>query len=174
MKFWARVPHNKSRKKMSILTCVRKHLISELSLRGCIYNNCSKCPPWDSMRTSTRLIMDSRIHAKMSRQLRIVWQASIVRWWSACSLSTGAAFRCPHRYKSRGFKSGVGRGGHAVGPPVPVPRSRQVLLRTSRTARLKCAGAPSCMYHIGALLPVVQLPVALTDHVRGNIGSVYL
>jgi hypothetical protein len=26
-----------------------------------------------------------------------------------------------------------------------------MILRTSRTARLKCAGAPSCMYHIRAL-----------------------
>jgi hypothetical protein len=123
------------------------------------------------MHTSTRHIMDRRIRSKMSRRLRIVWQASIVRWWSACSLSTGAAFWCPHRYKSRGFKSGVERGGHAVGPPVPIPRSWQVLLRTSHTARLKCAGAPSCMYHTGALLPVVQLPVALADNVRGNVGS---
>jgi hypothetical protein len=31
-------------------------------------------------------------------------------------------FRCPHRYKSRGFKSGE-RGGHAVGPPLPNHRS---------------------------------------------------
>jgi hypothetical protein len=36
------------------------------------------------------------------------------------TLSTGAAytrvFSCSHRYKSRGFKSVVERGGHAVGP----------------------------------------------------------
>jgi hypothetical protein len=42
------------------------------------------------------------------------------------SLSTGAGytrvFRCPHRYKSTGLKSG-GRGGHAAGPPLPIPLS---------------------------------------------------
>jgi hypothetical protein len=31
------------------------------------------------------------------------------------------------------------------------PSSWQVLLRTARTARLKCAGTPTCMYHIRAL-----------------------
>jgi hypothetical protein len=31
-----------------------------------------------------------------------------------------------------------------VGPPVPVRRSREVLLRPSRTARLKYAGEQSC------------------------------
>jgi hypothetical protein len=36
-------------------------------------------------------------------------------------------------------------------PPLPIFCWWQVLLRTSPTARLKCAGAPSCMYHICAL-----------------------
>jgi hypothetical protein len=31
-------------------------------------------------------------------------------------------FRCPHRYNSRRFKCGE-RGGHAVGPPLPIHRS---------------------------------------------------
>jgi hypothetical protein len=64
--------------------------------------------------------------AKTPAQLRIVWQASTVRWWNICSLSTGAAytrvFRCPHRWIFRGFKSGE-RGGHAVGLPQPIRRS---------------------------------------------------
>jgi hypothetical protein len=64
------------------------------------------------------------------------------------STSTGAAytrvFTCPHGYKSRGFKSGE-RGDHAVGSALPFYHSRCVLLGTSRTARLKCAGAPSCI-----------------------------
>jgi hypothetical protein len=38
-----------------------------------------KCPPWDPMHASTRLIMDRRIRAKMLGQLRIVWQASTMR-----------------------------------------------------------------------------------------------
>jgi hypothetical protein len=34
-----------------------------------------------------------------------------------------------------------------MGPPLNINWARQVLLRTtSGTARLKCAGAPSCMY----------------------------
>jgi hypothetical protein len=45
-----------------------------------IYNKYSKCPPWDSVHASTRLIWDRRIRAKMPGQLRIVWQASTVRW----------------------------------------------------------------------------------------------
>jgi hypothetical protein len=61
-------------------------------------------------------------------------------------------------------------GGRAVGPPLPIYRSWYMLVRTCRTARLKCAGAPTCMYHIRAL-PVVHSPVALADSVRGNLGS---
>jgi hypothetical protein len=51
--------------------------------------------------------------------------------------------------KTRGFKP-VESGGHAVGPPVPINPSWQMLLGTSCTARLKCAATPSCMYHIYA------------------------
>jgi hypothetical protein len=69
-----------------------------------------------------------------------------MRRWSASSLSTGAAqarvFRCPHK----GFKSGVERGGHAVGPPLPIHRSRYVLLKTAHTEEIKRAGTPSCIF----------------------------
>jgi hypothetical protein len=67
-----------------------------------------------------------------------------------------------HTYIYRGFKSGEG-GSHAVGPPLPIHRPRQVLLGTSRTARLKCVEAPSCMHLTRALTSEVHLPVALTD-----------
>jgi hypothetical protein len=93
--------HTPKQEQVSISTCVRKILICELVLKEYIHNRCSKCLPCDTMYTSTRLIMDRHIRAKMSRQLRIVWQTSAIRWWSASSLSTGAAFWCPHRQKSR-------------------------------------------------------------------------
>jgi hypothetical protein len=100
------------------------------------------------MHGSTRLIMGHRIHSKMVRQLRIVWQAPTMRWWNASSLPTGAAyttvFWCPHRQKSNSFKSSK-RGSHAVGP-LFIYWSRHVLLGTSRTARLKYAGVPLFMY----------------------------
>jgi hypothetical protein len=57
----------------------------------CIYNKCKKIPPWDKMHTSILFSVDRHIRWKMSGWLRIVWQASTVRWWSAPSLSTGAA-----------------------------------------------------------------------------------
>jgi hypothetical protein len=75
-----------------------------------------------------------------------------------------------HKYISRGFKSCEG-GGQAVSPPLHIHRSWEVLLRTSRTARLKCAEAPSCTYHIRALTSAVQLPVNLADHLRGNLST---
>jgi hypothetical protein len=46
-----------------------------------------------------------------------------------------------------------------------------LLLRTSRTAQLRCAGAPSACTTFVLWLPEVHLPVALADHVRGNLGS---
>jgi hypothetical protein len=49
-------------------------------------------------------------------------------------------------------------GSSSTYPPV-------MILGTSRTARLQCARAPSCMYRIRALTPVVHLPVPLADHV---------
>jgi hypothetical protein len=67
---------------------------------------------------------------------------------SASSLATGTAhtsiFRCPYRQTSRGFKSGV-REGLAAVPPPHVRRSRQVLVRTPRTLRPKCATVPLCL-----------------------------
>jgi hypothetical protein len=104
-----------------------------------------------SMRFNARLDASRqgpRIRSEMLGKLRIVWQASTMRRWGTSTLSIGATctrgFRCPQRYKSRGFKSDK-RGSHAVGPPLPIRRSCYVLLRTSRRARLECAGAPSCI-----------------------------
>lgn len=46
--------------------------------------------------------------------------------------------------KSKGLRSGE-REGHATGPVIPVQLSRQVLMITSLTGRLKCAGTPLCI-----------------------------
>lgn len=43
-KIWARVSREKSRK-ISIITCVRRHFICKLVLEVYIYNKCSRCPP---------------------------------------------------------------------------------------------------------------------------------
>jgi hypothetical protein len=64
--------------------------------------------------------------------VRIVWQVSTVRRWSASTLSTGAAYTRDLGVPTGGFKFGE-RGGHIVGPPVPI--HQLMLLRTSRTAR---------------------------------------
>jgi hypothetical protein len=62
--------------------------------------------------------------------------ASVQRCRGSRIYSATAKHRsCIHK----GFKCGVGRGGHAVGPPVPIRRSREHLAQH---------GAPSCMYHI--------------------------
>jgi hypothetical protein len=78
---------------MSISICVRKHFVCELWLKNYIYNNrkCSKCPPWNSTHASTRLVMVCHINSKIPAKMRIVWQASTMRWWSASSLSSEAA-----------------------------------------------------------------------------------
>jgi hypothetical protein len=57
--------HIPKQEKISISRCVRKHLMSELYLEENINNKRSKCPPWDSKHTSTRLIADHHIHSKM-------------------------------------------------------------------------------------------------------------
>jgi hypothetical protein len=92
--------HIQKHEKKSVSTNIRKYLICELYLSAYIYNKCSKCAPCDSMQASTRPIMDRRIRSEMPGQLLIIWQASIMRWWSASSLSTGAAYtrvvRCPY------------------------------------------------------------------------------
>jgi hypothetical protein len=44
------------------------------------------------MHSSTRLIMDRRIRSEMPGKLGIAWQASTMWWWSASSLSSGAAY----------------------------------------------------------------------------------
>jgi hypothetical protein len=94
------------------------------------------------------LIMDRSIRSKMLGWLRIVWQASTVRWLNASSVTTGAA----QTQKILGDSTGKNPEfsdlvSVELGPPVPIHRPWYVLLRTSRTARLKSAGAPSCVYH---------------------------
>jgi hypothetical protein len=49
-------------------------------------------PPWDSMRSSSRLIMDRRIRSEKPGYLRIVWQTFLMQRWSDSSLSTGTAY----------------------------------------------------------------------------------
>jgi hypothetical protein len=72
-------------------------------------------------------------------------QASTVRWWNVSSLSTGAAYR-------RDLGVPTGRNPEDSSQ-ASVEATQWVLLylslghdRTPRTAQLKCAGAPSCMY----------------------------
>jgi hypothetical protein len=55
--------HITKQEKMSTSTCVQQHLICVMQLKEYIYTMCSKCPPWDSMGASTRL-MDRRIRSK--------------------------------------------------------------------------------------------------------------
>jgi hypothetical protein len=73
---------------------------------------------------------------------------------------------CPHRYKSGGFKSGVERGGHAVGP-LRIRRSRCVLLRARLIAQLNMPG-----HHHACTTAVLWLSVALADRVRWNSSGV--
>lgn len=40
-------PTHQDKKKMSISTCVQKHLIYELQRRDYMHNICPKCPTWD-------------------------------------------------------------------------------------------------------------------------------
>jgi hypothetical protein len=124
-KFWAQLPHTKTRKKIYSSKSVRKHLICELWLKVYIYNECSKCPPWGSTHTSTRFIMDRHIRSKMPGQLRIVWQASTGRF--ASSLSTGSAYTTVYRFPSRKNPENsnvVGVEAIALGPLLPIHRSR--------------------------------------------------
>jgi hypothetical protein len=128
--------------------CVRKPLTCELWLKEYIYDKFSKCSARDLMNASTCLIMDRRIRSKMPGQCGCSGRHQVPL---SCQKELHTrAFKFSRRYKSRGFKSGE-RGGHAVGPPLHIHRSWYVLLRTSRTKRLKYAGAPSCMYCISAL-----------------------
>jgi hypothetical protein len=99
--------HIPKQERISISTCSRKQLISELELKGYIYNKCSQnvfydnqCMPGHFSTLTASCIQNC--------QLQTVWQTSTIRWWSVSLLLTGAAytrvFRCPHRYKSKAFK----------------------------------------------------------------------
>jgi predicted metal-binding protein len=108
---------------------------------------CSKCRPvWDSMDASTRLIMDRRIHLETPGLLRIAW--STLRKYSA-----EIPLCCQQELHTKGlwnFRRGTNLEDSdlAVGPPVPIHRSRYLLLRKSLIARLKCPGTLSCLYKI--------------------------
>jgi hypothetical protein len=87
-------------------------------------------------------------------------------------------WRCIHndfcvssQVKSWGFKSGE-RGGYAVGLPPPFNLTWRLLQRTSSTARLQCAIAPSYTDHVIAVSVGGHLTVVLLDHVTGNLASV--
>jgi hypothetical protein len=87
--------------------------------------------------------MDRRNFSKMMRELWIVWQGVYVQCDDEVPL------RCQEELNTQEFLGLISseNGYHAV----PIHWSWSVLLQTSRTARLKCAGAPSRMRHIRAL-----------------------
>ena len=51
----------------------------------------------------------------------------------ACTID----FKCPHKWKSNGFKSGE-RAGHAIEPPRPVHLFAKCWFKNFRATRLKC------------------------------------
>jgi hypothetical protein len=73
--FWARVPHTKTRKTVHINVCPETFNLWIIAEKIWIFNKCSKCPSWNSMHTSTHIIMGCRICSKILQQLQIVWKA---------------------------------------------------------------------------------------------------
>lgn len=73
------------------------------------HKKCSECPPPESMHAWTRLITGYRTLSNIPGPLRMVGQATKMRWLSVPSFSIGAEYtrvsRCPHRQKSRGLRS---------------------------------------------------------------------
>ena len=60
-------------------------------------------------------------------------------------------FKCPHKWKSNGFKSGE-RAGHAIEPPRPIHLFAKCWFKNCLATRLKCGGAPSCINRIQSLI----------------------
>jgi len=61
-----------------------------IAFRVTVHNRCSKDPPPESMHAWTRLIVDCSTLSKVLGRLRVVLQASEMRWWRLSSLSVGA------------------------------------------------------------------------------------
>jgi hypothetical protein len=95
----------------------RHNFYSSYCLSSHSYKKTFKLASALSMHARTRLITDSPTLSKVMRWLRMVWQASNLRWWSVYSFSIGAEyttlFKCPHSWKTQGLKSGE-RGGYTL------------------------------------------------------------
>ena len=59
-------------------------------------------------------------------------------------------FKCPHKWKSNGFKSEE-RASHAIGPPRPLHLFAKCRFKNCPATRLKRGGAPSCINRIQSL-----------------------
>ena len=60
-------------------------------------------------------------------------------------------FKCPHKWKFNGFKSGE-RAGHAIGPSRPIHLFAKCWFKNCLATRLKRGGAPSCINRIQSLI----------------------
>ena len=63
-----------------------------IASRVSVHSRCSKYPPLESMHSRTRLIMECTSLSKVLGRLRMVLQASEMRWWRLSSLSVGAEY----------------------------------------------------------------------------------
>ena len=60
-------------------------------------------------------------------------------------------FKCPHKWKSNGFKSGE-RAGHAIEPPRPIHSFTKCWFKNCPATRLRYGGAPSCIKRVQSLI----------------------
>ena len=71
--------------------------------------------------------------------------------FSAIDVAYTIDFKCPHKWKSNGFKSGE-RAGRAIRPPRPIHLFAKCWFKNCLATRLKCGGAPSCINRIRSLI----------------------
>ena len=103
----------------------------------------------------TRLVIDLVTLSIIPRVSRVCRKPCSILFRSISAFSINVActidFKCPHKWKSNGFKSGE-RASHAIGPPRPIHLFAKCRFRNCLATRLKCGGAPSCINRMQSLI----------------------
>ena len=94
----------------------------------------------DARNDCTPLVIDLVTLSIIPGVSRICWKpcSILFRGISACSIDVTYTidFKCPHKWKSNGFKSGE-RAGHATGPPRPIHLFAKCRFKNCLATRLK-------------------------------------
>ena len=139
---------------MYVLTLRLWDIMNFLNLNY-FHKRCSKRPPCIWRQACTRLVIHLVTLSIVPGVSRICQKpcSTLFRSISACSIDVACTidFKCLHKWKSSGFKSGE-RAGHAIGSPRPIHLFAKCWFKNCLATRLKRGGAPSCINRIPSLI----------------------